>query len=366
LLDPHLRDPLSYAHSEIFTGLAKWQGANLVADLPDSLFNLVVPAKDGKVSARAFLNGLRAADLAHIDVKDGWMTVKPTRPAKERVKRTDRVALAKLLRAAWGKGYAPLDPLAEYASRCLPFGSTDVAKAYSYFFLPGTSTQEYMDWNMLRLYASFTEGQRKALARGSVEFRTLSPAQIDYVAAMVYGPSNGVYRNVSVDPTDGLTDEEREALEDPPSVEPTEVLPNGLPPGGSLSGFDLLLMETVVQDAGEKQPVLPLADSYTPDELAMYVFLRDDTPLARMPAPYMPAFARFRVGERKLLPFQFSLSKDVSMKRELRDLSFKPDGAVVDLASLPESFRRQYEEALAANRKPGSPPSILSGGAVKP
>jgi hypothetical protein len=147
-------------------------------------------------------------------------------------------------------------------------------------------------------------------------------------------------------------------------VEPTEALPNGIPPTASVTA--LVKNDQVVQDAGAVQPRIQLFGSFGPQELGIFRALKDDPNMGGMLSAFLPSFATFRLGMRATYSFTFQFTPEVSMAKQLQDAKFDPDAPAVAYDDLPEDFRKQADAVSAQLKKSGGFPNIFGGGPPKP
>jgi len=363
LARPDVYDPLSFIHSEALLALAKGRGAQLVADVPDSIMRASAFAMPGqKLTANGFLKQLTTMSIVDIEEKDGWMLMKPTRPFNERQKRVDRFALAQLIAQTSRHGYMALDDLAAYSLKNPPFMSTEITQTYSMTMLPGAAmTTGTTNWSMLRFYGSLGLAQRQALARGvRIPFRNLSPNLLELVRRMAFRTSAIAGGGIVVKSGPGANPASIvDAFGTDYRSEPTELMPSGLPGSGEVS----LNVKTdlVVKDAGEAQPRIQLFSAYGPEELAAFSSLKEDPTLGGIIGAMVPDLKTFRMADRVTYAFQFSLTPDASLNQTLTDLKYDPASAILDVNGLPADFKKRYDETQAQMKKAGGLGAILGG-----
>ena len=369
LRNPDKYDPLGFIQSEALIAVAGASKANLVADVPDSLMGMAAGMMPGqKLTVDRFLKALGAGDSVALETKDGWMVLKPTRPVLERMKHVDRAALTRLIAVAQAKRMVPLDDLAAYAVANGPLMGNDVSRLYSLLFVPGaalgmTGMGGMSNWDMLRFYGSLTADQRQALGGGNqIAMRTLLPGQVDLVKRMTYYPSGLMGSTLKVQQPGSQP--ATPAL--PPGfggadIEPTEVLPNGLPPNGFVEVK--VKTDSVVQDAGATQPRIQLIGTYGPQELGVFRVMKNDPTMGAMLSSFLPQLQSFRLGNRTTYDFNFQYTPEVSMGQQLQDSQIDPDGPILSFADLPEDFQKQAQAMEDGMKKAGGFPNIFGGAA---
>lgn len=371
---PEKSEPLGFAVSELFMGLAAQHGTNLVASLPDqALVPLSARARQTFTPSQLLEIAKSSLEL-NVEEKDGWLSVMPKYPALARENRVDRDELGILLSGIQKEGRMSLDALARYAnSRRNPVPTPGFDARYVSVLHPQSFNdfnQATFNWRMLQLYAQLTMGQRQHLSNnGTLSLGSLSPSQSNVVRSMVYDDQNGPM--LMPDPTEsGPREETRTSfvmrqggqimtyggnggkLTD----ERTEFLPNGVPTNGELK-LTLSTEEGVVASRkdGGADPRYFTAESY-----GAYMGLAPNILIAGTNAPSMPQYDQFRPATMRTLDFQFQLSPRAYMTKQLRD-SWSPPGARdVAFNGLPDEFRAKAEEA--AKRMKDARGTIQIGG----
>lgn len=363
LLRPDLHDPLSFVPSETLIAIAEAKGLQLVAGLPESLgeFTRLFSANATTTVGRA-LDGFLKGDETQGGVEDGWLVLRPARPAENRKVRVPRVALRKLIEAGETKGVPSLDDLASYALVAEPPMETPGAMLHLMLFAPNTVGSGMMgplDWNMLRFYATLTPGQRDGLAQGAaLPIPNLSIEQRNLVAAMAFGsdarlrvgpkkPDTGGLMDLITSFMPGQTQDFRE--------EPTEVMPTGLPAAGrvtlQVSNAPIVVLADVpdAPGGGMMESAL-LRGALGVDELALFDMFRQDPNFGAV-ASMMPQLGKVRLGQRKGLDFTFALGPNVFMDRRLQDDAHDPKAQPIALDNLPQSFKDQIAKRVEEFKK---------------
>ncbi len=374
LARPDLRDPLSFVPGESVLAVAKARNLNLVANLPDDMVSLFDFMFDrGGMTVNGFLNQLETSRETKVQIKDGWMTVRPAKPENARKKRQDRSALAALIAAARSKGAPSLDDFAAYALRCEPPMQTPLAMTYLTVFAPNAMSQGFggpVDWDMLRLYGTLSIQQRQALAdKAEIAFASLAPVQRGYVQKMAFGPDT----NLKVlEPGEQPTDEPGGFLEmmrqwapgrqDDFRQEPTEAMPNGLPPNGTLR---MTLTEETVGTASGQGAMLRMFGVLGADELALLRWFTEEPSMQQF-GQMMPKIEGMRLGTRRAYRFVFGVARQVTFEHTLNDDRVDPKGSVIAMDALPEEMKSKIAKRLEQLKKSPFPMFPAFGREVPP
>lgn len=374
LARPDRYDPLSFEVAESILAVAEAKNLDVVANVPDSFAGSLLEmfAPGTKSTVGGYLARLKESDETKGVVEDGWLIVRPAEPARARKERLDRAALTRLIAACAGKEIPSLDDLAAYAREADDPQTTPVALPYIANFaanaLQGGMTG-FLNWDMLRLYGTLSAGQKQSLAAGNrLTFGSLTPAQSAIVGKMAFGAS----ARLTVTRPNAKPKEEGGFMEmfrmmRPESCEdfrdePTEVMPSGLPAGGSIEMKSLA--DNFVLVVGQKGGDVKQYGALGIDELAILRYFAED-PNMQQVAGQIPRFEKFRLGERTTLDFTFRLAPDVSMDHALRDDRIGKDAAVVGEDGFPAGFKARIDKRVAALKK--SPfPMMGMGQAVPP
>lgn len=363
LLRPDQHDPLSFVPSETLIAIAEAKDIQLLADLPDSLgeFTRLFAANAKPTVGRALAEYLEG-DETQGELKEGWLLIRPARPAENRRLRVPRAALAKLIAAGDSKGVPSLDDLATYSLAAEPPMETPGAMLHLMIFAPNTVGSGMMgplDWDMLRFYATLTLGQRDVLTQGrAIPIANLSIQQRNLVSAMAFGsnaqlrvgpkkPDTGDFMEMVRAFMPGQTDDFRE--------EPTEVMPNGLPAAGRVTLQVTMAPIVVLADAPESpgggaMESAMLRGALGVDELALFDMFRQD-PNFGMVSAMMPQLGKVRLGQRKKLDFAFALGPNVFMDRALQDDAHNRESTPIALEDLPADFKALIAKRLEQFKK---------------
>ena len=375
LVRPDLCDPLSLVDTDELMAYAAWVGKPIVADLPDPQGEIALSGAPAVPTLEAFAKELKDGKSMVVAQDDAFVLVKPAEPAKSRTDRLDRFALTTLIRAASEKGVASLDDLATFATNAPNPMEGGVALPYLMMFVPGGMPLDMsgmVNWDMLRFYADLSSDSRSLLANGGrLSMGSLTAGQQSLVEKMVYGSEC----KLSVAEPGKKPEQElpffmsfmQGSGTDDYRAEPTEVVPNGLPPGGYI--------ETGVTTEPFAAPVnegdattMAFLGVLDPDELAMFKRMRS-TPGLEQAANSIPKFQQLRMGQSSILKFTFHLTPSVSLKQTLKDHQLGADAGVYSEDNLPPGFQKLIADRAAAlkNSPFGSIGSMMGGAeGIKP
>jgi hypothetical protein len=374
LASPEKYDPLSFEVAESILAVAEAKKLNVVANVPDSIAGsfLQMFTSGSKSTVGGYFERLKDGSGTTATVENGWMIVRPKEPAAARKDRLDRSALTRLIAACAGKEVPALDDLAAYAREANDPQTTPIAMPYIANFaanaLQGGMTG-FLSWDMLRLYGTLSAGQRQTLASGSrLTFGSLTPSQTAIVTKMAFGAS----ARLRVDRPGAKPKEDEGFMEMMRFMrpdtgidfrdEPTEVMPNGLPGGGSIEMKSMA--DNFVLVVGQKGGDVKQYGALGIDELAILRYFSED-PNMQQVANQIPRFEKFRLGERTAMDFTFRLAPDVSIEHSLRDDRMGKDAPVVGEDGFPAAFKARIDKRIAALKK--SPfPMFGMGQAVPP
>lgn len=361
LARPDQYDPLSFDVSESLLAVAEHKKLNLVANVPDTKtggFMSMMISGDKPQTVNGFLKKLQDEKDTTVAMEDGWLVVRPSKPAQSRKERVDRVALARFIAACVGKEVPSLDDLAAYAAVAEPPMVTPLVSPYIANYAASVFQGGFMgmlSWDMLRFYGTMSASQRQVLASGGrLNFGSLSPVQRALVDKMTFGAS----ARLKVDREGAPTEDD-----DPWFMfafmqmgsggtdfrdEPTEVMPNGLPSSGFLEMK--ALEDHFVVVVGDKGGNVRQYGSLGADELAMLKFFMQDENMQQV-AAQMPKFDKFRLGSRTSMEFKFHLAPGIRVEHTLRDDRLGKDAPVVGEGGFPAAFKAQIDKRIQAFKK---------------
>lgn len=356
LIRPDLFDPLSFGAGETLRAAAIAKGVNLVANLPDeseSMFAMFAGA--GAATMNATLDAFSKGDTKS-EMKDGWLTVWPARAETARVRRQDRVALAKLIGASRAKGFAALDDIAAYSLTSRPPTDTPVAMSYLMLFASNamqSGMDGMVDWNMLRFYATLGLSQRQSLAGGApLPFGALIPTQRNHVVALSFG-TEAQLEVEGVGPQQERTGFMKLITQFMPvqtgdyREEPTESMPNGLPGAGTVK---LSVANSIIGKPVGGGAIGQMMATIGADELALFKYFTEDPKMAQL-GEMMPKLDGLKLGSRRSYTFTFTVAPGVTIKKTLNDDSVDRNAPVTKMEDLPADLKSAIDQRVAELKK---------------
>lgn len=353
---PDAHDPLSFRHSEALMAVAKAKGYDIVALLPDSIAGLADNLRTQPVTVGGFLAGLRRHRELKFEEKDGWLMISPARPGKARRERVDRAALAQFIAQARAKLLPSIEDLAAYAAVNDEPMSTPIVLSWFTAFAPNAMSNGMrgpIPWDGLRLWGRLSEPLRRQLVQGAqLSLASLPQGAAEVTRRMVFGANARIKVDAKQkrgEPQSWFDMWEQWMPQTPRDfrTEPTELLPNGLPPSGALrvevKSEPLALM-------GEQGAGIRSFGALGPDEMAMFRYFQEDTRFAEMGA-MMPRIDKVRLGNRQVITVILQLTSDASVSFELTDDRVDRNAAPIPVDQLPGEFKAQVDRRLEMFKK---------------
>ena len=353
LSKPDQLDPLSFGPSDSLLFVAKENKVDIVAALPDSVTGMADLMFAKGLTVGAFVENLQANNNLVLDSKDNWFTIRPFDPEEAKFYRVDRHSLIKLMRAG-ENGPPSMDALADYALANESPMKTEIVMPYLTLFVPSIFVDMMMGgrgWSALRLYGTLSPTQKDTLKRsGSISFATLTPGQRTHVETLLFGVETGLR---VVDPTK-TQDELPEFMRMAGAMfgggggsdfrtEPTEVMPNGLPSQGVITG--LIVEKPIMTPA---QGMLSRL-GFDASMLAMFQFAMDEPEAAGQ----IPQFGPMKLGNRTTLELRFIVAPNVEQQERLSTDSPSSDTAQYAIDNLPPVMKAAVDREREKLRKLG-------------
>lgn len=363
--DPSKYEPLSFAASDFMLGLADATKSNLVATLPDSaLLPFSTRAAEG-LSPRAAVQALRGQIDSQVEIKDGWITVRPNDPHDVRLNRFNRRAATTFLKSIVSGQGVSLDALSNfsnsmYYARTYPLMSRTVA-------LVNPDVRQNFDEMMsnplpFQLYAQIPVTARQSLGRGDrLSYGSLAPSQRAIYDHMVFDSFGGPNQDETAAPVPmppgsrgrqmraGGDEFPRQTLQD----ERTEYLAAGISAnaGVTLSFNSEDSVFGTVGTSGDGRFM-------NAGELAMYMNLAEGgLRFAGGPGDFQPSFPKFdtfRLGRQTRTILRLVVTPTHSMTEYLAEASH--DGQRRSFNELPAGFKSEVEKVLQ-EMKQNRPPT---------
>jgi hypothetical protein len=338
-LTPLENDPLSFQVSDILLSSAEGRNVNLVADLSDQLFQNVGMNSRSRPThwtptARAFTNaGETVTESA------GWTVMAPTDPITARRDRLDRRVLNDYVRALVKDQRVSLDARAALAAGSDPEGSEWITRLLTKLILPDAVTP-IDNLDRLRIYAGLGPAEKSA-PRKTLAVKALNESQRNALQRLIYDSEAGLTYTYEM-PGGGMVRSQGGATN--LAGEPTEALPNGIPPDGTL---DLTLSQEFVVALPSNVPAPFRADptTYTSQSLAAALYRAERGANRGITRADL---AQSRPGNSTTWTFAFHLSPTAESSFTLADNTL---GASIPYEKLPEAFRKEVETKLGEIRQ---------------
>lgn len=347
LLQPELYEPLATVPSDALFSVAKRLGRNIVAVLPDSLW--YVAFEGGATTVNGFLATVQDREVMTFERDDTWLTARPVWVAEVRKERTDRSVVGRFARQVRKVGNVRLDDVAEFAAG---FETPPYAGIGLYtLMLVLNDRLDVMgsgSWDAMALYGRLSRDQRRQLATGErLPLSSLSKRQLDVVARMVYG-AEGRIDFEEVEGAPPPAEPMDEIYYDTLDSEPTEVLPNGLPPNGfiqiAVTNQDTFLTRAVGEDGREA--------IYPSDVMALaWSQFAKERPDLFPWASSMPTGEKFQLGATTVLDIKIRFTQRHSLQEQLRDTVVPENAPWMSFEQLPQAVKQKIAEQVAQLRK---------------
>jgi hypothetical protein len=334
LSKPTKVDPMSFGFGEGLHAIADERGAQLIASAADDDIRHDLAFATERATTGDFWLAINRAPMLVASEIDGWIIVRPSDPIVAREQRGDRAALEKLIAKAKGKSWVDLDDLVEFA--CSNLKCSNIPGAFAIPFLAmvnyyGVTSESYVsgDLRALQFYGTLGASQRQRFRNGEELVVTQMPPNAKTVLwALFSEPGRSIPSHLA--------------------VEPTSVMPDGLP--ATLRVLGTVKESTLLcplPDAGE--PTAPTRGTSMSDVArARWLKRYDDNEYSNRP----PELTRVLLGSRTLWEFQIANGNQGFATMRVAD-DRVPTGATPFLMdNLPENVKneldRAYEEFVKA------------------
>ena len=373
LSDPVTHDPLGFHHTDMVHAIAKVKGLDIVANVSDSAMDMFSMGMEERgVTVGQAYNALKSEDTSAFTEADGWLTILPADPITARERRQDRVALKAFIATVRREGAASLDSISTFALSSPKPDFESGLILYLLAFAPNTLQGlmgDTMDWDTLQLYASMLPTQKSSLRQGGrVPFGTLTTQARNILTRMSFSsrariqPAADIQKRSDQPFFLGMIGAMFGGPEKSFTEEPTEVMPNGLPPDGAI---ELKLANEPIGTTDGASPSFFLGmGALGADEFAMFEIMKE---FAQASGEEMgnlgdmfPIPKTVKIGSREKLNFFFWLSPEAGMHKTLMDDSVPKNAPAVDTSSLPPAFRQLIDQRKKAIKE--SPYGKMLGG----
>jgi hypothetical protein len=329
---PDVNEPLDLVLSDAVQAIAADRSKNIVVHLHDLMMPLVAWSAMGPATSEKLYGVMaRAGGIEWVEAKD-WIVGRQKRPALYRAQRADRTSLAKVFQLLANKEHLSLTDQAAVVS-LLPDEELSLMLWVLMIAFPQAqevAASSHDHW-ALRLYASLSEAQRRTLRQEE----ELSVA--DLTAEQRQIVSRAAFRGV------GLTFRHNQGGSLSLLTEPTEGMPNGLPPSATISG----VASVVEAFFGFSTPgATGRTEAFTPEGLAWHRFAASRPDLFPW-VVHQPAANYFRPGAREEFFVTVHLTELLELDAQLSANQYNGRQEAVPYDRLPEAFRRAVEEHTA-------------------
>lgn len=347
LLQPEIYEPLAMFAGQTLLNAGKARKTNLVATLSDLSFMFAnYGAKETPFTYWIWNQRM----TNEVEEKDGWLTMRPIAAASARALWVDRKVLGAYLRRQASGARMNVE---EQASWAIQLPLEDEAPLYGLlarYVATGDAQTRYGrgDGRILRFYGSLTKAQRAAAKEGGLPLAGMTPDQMAIIQRLVFAP----YSNLQID-----YHRAQEAKIDINNFynglmrEPTESLPNGIPPDGR---FELTESKSEVAFTAdwEAQGYVRPSEGMDASQIAWQQFAESRLDLfPHMKEPYQRVdLTRLRMGKRTTYNLAMKFTPMLSLMNQLEDREYTMTQAV-SFNGLPAAFRQAVEKQIEDYRK---------------
>ena len=376
LSDPVTHDPLGFHHTDMVHAIAKAKNLDVVANLSDSdmeMFSMGMEER-GVTVGQAY-NAFKNEGGSTVIEADGWLTVAPADPIVARERRQDRVVLKAFITTVRQEGTASLDAISSFALLSPKPDFESGLVLYLLAFAPSTLQGligQTMDWDTLQLYASMYPTQKSSLRQGGrVPFGTLSTQARNILTRMSFSSRAGIRPAADLQKAGeqpfswGMFGALFGGGERSFTEEPTEVMPNGLPPDGAVELK--LANEPIGTTEGSSGSFFLGMGVLGADEFAMFEMMKEYAQASGERLGELGDMGEMfsvpktiKLGSREKLNFLFWLSPNAGIHKTLMDDSVPKNAPTVDTSNLPPAFRLLIDQRKKAIKE--SPYGRMLGG----
>lgn len=336
LLHPETADPLSFAASEAFIGIAESRKENLVLYPDDTMFLVAMfGGMEGSFKPSLVMqavSGMGQVIPTTITEADGWMTIAPVDRLETLKSRMDRAAFGEYLRNDAENGYVTIASTAKLAASVKGYQLPILA-----IFVPMMLSAEAQfgmnnDLTMLKIYSTLNESQIQRLEnKQPINMSELSDDQVAMLVHFVF--TNSENQNPMLMEKNSTYAESR-AL-----TELTEAFPNGFPETVTL---------TMSSESAKsyfcliKSNNTTFISSMNVDTMAWYEAQKEHPEIGS--PEWHPEIVNVQRGESRTLNFQVNLARDRAVTSSLKE-ERKVGGGPWTMAQLPDDLKAELAKA---------------------
>jgi hypothetical protein len=327
LSKPTKIDPISFGFGEGLHAVADEKGVQLMATTADDDIRGGLAYGVGRTTTGDFWQSIGRVDTLVADEKDGWIIVRPSDPIVAREQRGDRAALEKLIAKAKGKAWVSLDDLVEFA--CSNLNCSNIPGAYVLPFQVmvnyyGVTGESYVsgDLRSLQFYGTLGTSQRQRFKNGEeLQVAQMPPNAKTVLWALFSEPGRVIPSHLQ--------------------VEPTSVMPDGLPQSLRVSGSvkDSTLL-CPLPDAGD--PTVPSRGRSMTD-VAQTRWMRRYTDDQYSNRP--PELTRVLLGNRTLWEFNLINGNQTYARMKVADDRVPSVATPFLMEDLPDNVKKEIDRA---------------------
>ncbi|AIE87350.1 hypothetical protein [Fimbriimonas ginsengisoli] len=323
---PEQYEPLAISPGKAYVALADRLGVNLISNISDFSLDVYTATRKKPTKPSQFLDQFDEAKMA---VREpGWILIRSVPIGLERTYRINRRAAGKLVRSVSESSGLTIENAADYVAGSnseYPLIAWD--SAFVSALLPGggrvssltTKTDE------LRLYGLLPTEMRQALREHPIAFSSLPEAAKGWLGTLVY------WRG-------WLQDMEGNG------PEPTELLPNGLPPDGLLRLVSETVETIVVPLGPGPTGLVPNGPPVTAAGFGRILGGDAGSATQKSRASQLRATTAFQTGKSRTLKFRIDFAPGVAHDFELSESLFPPSKSE-SYQNLPLAFRDAVDRA---------------------
>lgn len=346
LLQPETYEPLGILSGQTAINAAKVTKVNLIASLSDTNASYGVGAKETPYTL--WKRGLQMT--SEVVEEKGWLTMRPFAAASSREVFIDRKTLGAYLRRKVAVGRMKVEEAALWAVKLPLEEEAPLPRLLLNYAGPLDSQDRYGggDGRILRFFGSLTPAQRTAAKQGGLPLSRLDPDQLAIVQRLVYGehvnlmPDFQKAQEMKVDMNDFYNGVMRE---------PTESLPNGIPPQGTLEITEATSEVAFTMDSEAEGYIRP-SQGMDANQIAWQQFAESRPDLFPwMKEAYQKVdLTRLRMGRRTSYTITLKFTPLLSLMHGLEDRDYTTADPIA-FNALPAAFRQQVTKQIEDYRK---------------
>ncbi len=353
ILNPDKHEPLAIMSGEAILALAKDRGISVIAALADEDFQRF----QWSVSEK----GINALDVEAFfwneenEVPTGTTWVRELENPEDRDESVIRADLAVILNLVARDLSVPLDTMAAFAARNQKAESNGLVQTLRSAVTPDAADffGGVNSWDALIFYGLLSGSQRDAIKRSeTVPLGSLSQGAKTFLTTRVFGTS-ATFDNVSKLGRKPLWETFADQMStgmfmdgSAQGLEPTEIMPNGLPNQGYLQGS--ILTDKYMVQIGKNGEATGLSMPLGSGEMAFIRQMLKTMPPEDTDGVSAESFNRMAMGERTTIDIVAIVAPETGMKFSLMDQKPPDRSKTYTMTSLPPEFEAEVEASIKA------------------